>query len=82
MRRRISSAAFLVKVTARIRAGSTPCRMRWTKRPVRVLVLRGGQLCGIKTPHRPLRSIPVVSSLACVVLGAPQCLSVPRDRAR
>jgi hypothetical protein len=39
MRRRISSAAFLVKVTARIRAGSTPYRMRWTKRLVRVLTL-------------------------------------------
>jgi tripartite-type tricarboxylate transporter receptor subunit TctC len=28
MRRPISSAAFLVKVTARIRAGSTPCLIR------------------------------------------------------
>jgi hypothetical protein len=29
------------KITAGIRAGSTPCRMRSTKRPVTVLVLPG-----------------------------------------
>jgi len=34
----ISSAAFLVKVTARMRVGAMPCRMRCTSLPVSVLV--------------------------------------------
>jgi hypothetical protein len=39
MRSCISIAAFRVKVTARIRRGSTPCRTRCTKRTAKVVVL-------------------------------------------